>query len=274
MSGGGNDPFSGSNTRNLLQHLVSPKIVENGSGGYEVRVDLTNVDNIYASGTIYGGGGGIGITGSASNQYLVWDEPNKLWVLGGTSTPGSVLLGTGSTASSTENVCVGLYTQAAGSSVSIGHTIYSSVADVTIGNSTTSANGDNVTIGKSARSNGGDICIGEGTLGGAGGVVIGLNATVFTPVGMPGENAGSVVIGQAARSNGPNSIIIGKGANSAGVTGNGTCIVLDATRGLITPTTTGFYAAPVREITGGVPPSGFSPVYYNPTTSEFIVVTP
>ena len=30
----------------------------------------------------------------------------------------------------------------------------------------------------------------------------------------------------------------------------------------------------VREVTGGVAPAGFSPVYYNPTTGELIVVTP
>ena len=272
MSGGGNDPFSGSNTRNLLQHLVSPKIVENGSGGYEVRVDLTNVDNIYASGTIYGGGGGIGITGSASNQYLVWDEPNKLWVLGGTSNPGSVLLGTGSTASSTENVCVGLYTQAAGSSVSIGHTIYSSIADVTIGNSTTSAGGSNVTIGKSAISNGTAVTIGCNSRGEVGSIVLGYNAYVDLPVGMAEPNAGSVVIGQDARSAGPNSIIIGKGANGLSGTPNGNCIILDATRGLINANQQGFYAAPVR-----APSvhdlSGFYPVLYNPTTNEFVVNT-
>ena len=102
--------------------------------------------------------------------------------------------------------------------------------------------------------------------------MIGVNATVFTPVGMTGENAGSVVIGQAARSNGPNSIIIGKGANNNGVTGNGTCIVLDATRGGITPTTTGFYAAPVRAPRAG-DLGGFYRVLYNPTTNEFVVDT-
>jgi hypothetical protein len=35
-----------------------------------------------------------------------------------------------------------------------------------------------------------------------------------------------------------------------------------------------FYVKPVRRVTGGVAPSGFSPAYYNPTTGEFIVVTP
>jgi hypothetical protein len=249
MSGGGNDPFSGSNTRNLLQHIVSPKIVEDGSGGYEVKIDLTNVDNIYASGTVYGTGAGIGITGTASNQYLVWDEPNKLWVIGGTRNPGSVLLGTGSTAVSTENIAIGIDTQAAGSSVSIGHTIYSSINDVTIGNSTTSAGEDNVTIGRLARSGG--AC-----------VVLGAAAQVVDGV----LTSGSVVIGSGARSAGFNSVIIGYNANFTSE--NGTCIVLDATGGTIAPGTTGFYAAPVRSDNAQT-----LALAYNATTKEIVTST-
>jgi hypothetical protein len=73
MASPGNDPFSGSNTRNLLQHVFSPKIVQGVTGasigGYDVRLDLINVDNIYTTGTIYGpsgpisGGGATGATG-------------------------------------------------------------------------------------------------------------------------------------------------------------------------------------------------------------------
>uniref|UniRef100_A0A6C0AJA9 K1 capsule-specific polysaccharide lyase C-terminal domain-containing protein n=1 Tax=viral metagenome TaxID=1070528 RepID=A0A6C0AJA9_9ZZZZ len=66
MSGNGNDPFSGSSTRNLLQHTLSPKIVSDGSNGYTVKVDLINVDNIYATGSIYSSGGVVGATGSSS----------------------------------------------------------------------------------------------------------------------------------------------------------------------------------------------------------------
>jgi hypothetical protein len=46
-TGPGNDPFSGSNTRNILQHVISPKIVNDGSGGYTVKTDLINIDNAY-----------------------------------------------------------------------------------------------------------------------------------------------------------------------------------------------------------------------------------
>lgn len=45
----GNDPFSGTTTRNILQHVLSPKIVNVGSGAYAVKTDLINVDHIYSS---------------------------------------------------------------------------------------------------------------------------------------------------------------------------------------------------------------------------------
>ena len=47
MSNGGNDPFSGTNTRNLLQRILSPKLVSDGVNGYQVKMDLINVDNVY-----------------------------------------------------------------------------------------------------------------------------------------------------------------------------------------------------------------------------------
>jgi hypothetical protein len=269
MSGGGNDPFSGSNTRNLLQHLVSPKIVENGTGGYEVRVDLTNVDNIYASGTVYSGGGGIGITGTATNEYLVWNETTKEWVIGGTPPSTSVYLAAGSTGTSSENVCVGLYTQAAGSSVSIGHTIYSGVGDVTIGNSTTSSGGNNVTIGKNAISGGSSVCIGANTTSADECVIIGLNTRTFPDgVGDP-PKTGSIVIGANAVSGGPNSIIIGNKANNVD-TPVGTSIILDATGGNILAGfagLTGFYAAPIRSDNTQTLAMAYNPVTYEIVTS-------
>jgi hypothetical protein len=44
------DPFSG----NLLKNILSPKIVSDGAGGYDVKVDIINVDNIYVTGDIVG----------------------------------------------------------------------------------------------------------------------------------------------------------------------------------------------------------------------------
>lgn len=53
MSSNGNDPFSGTNTRNILQHVLSPKMVPDGLGGYQIKLDLVNVDNVYAAGNVY-----------------------------------------------------------------------------------------------------------------------------------------------------------------------------------------------------------------------------
>lgn len=48
-TGPGNDPFSGSNTRNILNHIISPKIVSDGSGGFTVKTDLINIDHVYSN---------------------------------------------------------------------------------------------------------------------------------------------------------------------------------------------------------------------------------
>jgi hypothetical protein len=41
------DPYAGTVTvRNILNHIISPKIVSDGSGGYTTRVDLVNVDRL------------------------------------------------------------------------------------------------------------------------------------------------------------------------------------------------------------------------------------
>lgn len=52
MTTPGNDPFSGTNTRDLLQHVISPKIVSDGSSGYTVKTDLINIDDAYVTDTV------------------------------------------------------------------------------------------------------------------------------------------------------------------------------------------------------------------------------
>ena len=64
-TGPGHDPFSGSNTRNILLHIVSPKIVNDGSGGYTVKTDLINIDNVYATGFV---GGTLSLTGNFTGK--------------------------------------------------------------------------------------------------------------------------------------------------------------------------------------------------------------
>lgn len=56
MTTPGNDPFSGTNTRDLIQHIISPKIVSDGSTGYAVKTDLINIDNAYVVNDIYSNG--------------------------------------------------------------------------------------------------------------------------------------------------------------------------------------------------------------------------
>ena len=41
------DPFANTTTvKNILQHIISPKLVTDGSGGYVSKTDLVNVHNI------------------------------------------------------------------------------------------------------------------------------------------------------------------------------------------------------------------------------------
>jgi hypothetical protein len=41
------DPFANTTTvKNILQHIISPKIVSDGNGGYVTKTDLVNVDNL------------------------------------------------------------------------------------------------------------------------------------------------------------------------------------------------------------------------------------
>lgn len=47
MSG---DPFANTTTvKNILQHVISPKLVRDGNGGYVSKTDLVNVHNIVFS---------------------------------------------------------------------------------------------------------------------------------------------------------------------------------------------------------------------------------
>lgn len=89
----GNDPFSGSNTKNILQHIISPKIVDTGSGAHAVKTDLINMDGIYAQGIIRAGTGGAGDvqTSSAFTIYnpttyttygRITADSDDLWIQG------------------------------------------------------------------------------------------------------------------------------------------------------------------------------------------------
>jgi len=102
-----NDPFSGTNTRNILDHLISPKIVSGPTGGYQVKTDLINVDTVYPnnvvvantlqvmSNEIIGSNGQslIDIGGSTGGVYTNLTVSNELVVGHGGSTGTTVLNG-------------------------------------------------------------------------------------------------------------------------------------------------------------------------------------
>jgi hypothetical protein len=56
MSG---DPFANTTTvKNILQHIISPKLVTDGSGGYVSKTDVVNVHNlVFATGASTENGG-------------------------------------------------------------------------------------------------------------------------------------------------------------------------------------------------------------------------
>lgn len=60
------DPYEGTVTvRNILNHIISPKIVTDGFSGYTTRVDLVNVDRL-----VLNSGSGNGSSGNPfTGQY-------------------------------------------------------------------------------------------------------------------------------------------------------------------------------------------------------------
>lgn len=76
----GNDPFSGSNTRNILQHIISPKIVNDGSGGYQVKTDLINIDNAYSESVI------VQDSAPNSDKLTITTDSTKSYITTTTST--------------------------------------------------------------------------------------------------------------------------------------------------------------------------------------------
>ena len=106
--------------------------------------------------------------------------------------------------------------------------------------------------------------------------------SVGTQAGSFYQSPYAIALGyQAGRYNqGANSVSIGSyagfGDQSANATGQANnSIVINATGANLTNNTANtFTVKPVRAVSGGVAPAGFSPMYYNPTTGEIIVVTP
>jgi hypothetical protein len=88
MASPGSDPFSGTNTRNVLQNILSPKLVANATGGYDAKVDLINIDNVYMNGNIFGTAFSppyvtndlIVATGDGANGTIATSRDGQNWV--------------------------------------------------------------------------------------------------------------------------------------------------------------------------------------------------
>jgi len=104
------DPFSGTNTRNLLQHVFSPKIIGNTGSGYNVKLDVLNVDNVVITGDVIGptgsywnrsGGGTAGPTGPTGPAGTSGANGSPAYIAAGTtvipansvSSPSIVVMG-------------------------------------------------------------------------------------------------------------------------------------------------------------------------------------
>lgn len=88
MASPGSDPFSGTNTRNILQHVISPKIVQGPTGGYVVKTDLINIDNAYLTGALYINGAS-GVFGSGNTGPRGFTGPTGVGATGPIGTTGS-----------------------------------------------------------------------------------------------------------------------------------------------------------------------------------------
>jgi len=84
-------------TQNIIQGIVSPKVVSDGSGGYKVSADLVNVDNITITGSYSGSfstnqSGTVSVTtsggsGTSSAIYVTGLTTNSIIIITPTSQP-------------------------------------------------------------------------------------------------------------------------------------------------------------------------------------------
>lgn len=87
------DPLAGTNTRNLLQHIISPKIVTNISGGYDVKTDLINIDAISATSLRFGNAGSVVVrTIGPTKNYFTEAGDNYVRIVLPTTVPPDAFL--------------------------------------------------------------------------------------------------------------------------------------------------------------------------------------
>lgn len=256
MATGGNDPFSGTNTKNLLQHLFTPKIVSS-TGGYAVKVDLINVDDIYISGNVYGPSGPI-----ASGLGASLGPTGSFSFRGPT---GAVLFYNGSSVTGTSNF------------VSNGSNISLSKIDI-------SSSDNRVAIGGSSAGGGSSqapysVAVGynaSASNGGTGSISIGSSA------GSKGQGVGSIAIGyKAAELVGQGDYSIALGCNAHSLTNqSANSIVINATSSAFPSNSStqvpsgSLNIKPIRsDTTDNLVTGSFAPMYYNNTSGEIKFTT-
>ena len=147
----------------------------------------------------------------------------------------------------------------------------------------TSQGGVAVAIGSNAgNTSQGDNTVAIGT--NAGRISQGTSATaVGSGAGSTTQGIYSVAIGGAAGETGQGQYSVAVGTLAGRTSQANNSIILNATGANLNQTTANtFTVKPVRAVTSvtfaaptaGSIPAGFSPVYYNPTTGELIVITP
>jgi hypothetical protein len=101
--------------------------------------------------------------------------------------------------------------------------------------------------------------------------------------GITSQGNSSIAIGAFAGNSNQGTYAIAIGSNAGDVSQANNSIILNASGGPLNQTTANtFTVKPVRAVTSvtfaaptaGSIPAGFSPMYYNPTTGELIVITP
>lgn len=91
------DPFANTTTvKNILQHIISPKIVSDGAGGYITKTDLVNVHNIlFASPeTTRGDESNPVLTGQCGTYTLTGTEGPLITFQHSRVTPNSIIFAT------------------------------------------------------------------------------------------------------------------------------------------------------------------------------------
>jgi hypothetical protein len=92
------DPFANTTTvKNILNHIISPKIVKDGSGGYTTKTDLVNIDNLVFSSKGSGSGTSTVPLTSQCGVAVIIPGGNSVYVFHSRVTTTSIILATNKT---------------------------------------------------------------------------------------------------------------------------------------------------------------------------------